>query len=121
MTCAVYDEILFIAMSKRRQSGRQRKRRRLARVIASPLTPSPLVPRRAKGVMGPKPRNYPDLNFQALGHALDVNPTYVGRIMNGVKRPSLKFAQRLAAYMGWTLDQVVGLYRSEGDKNDGES
>jgi hypothetical protein len=72
--------------------------------------PSTLVPRRAPGTSGRRPPNYPDLNFQALGRALRISPTYVGRILNGVSRPSMPVAERLGALMGWTIDQVNQLY-----------
>lgn len=74
------------------------------------LKPSALVPRRAQGTSGRRPPNYPDLNFQAIGAALKLSPTYVGRILNGVSRPSMPVAERLAALMGWTIDEVNRLY-----------
>lgn len=76
-------------------------------------TISKLVPRRATSARGQKPRNYPELNFQALSASLGITPTYVGRIMNGVSRPSMSVARRLANLLGWTLDQVDQLYANK--------
>jgi transcriptional regulator with XRE-family HTH domain len=87
---------------------------------AAALKPSVLVPRRAPGTSGRHPPNYPDLNFQALGAALGLSPTYVGRILNGVSRPSMPVAERLAALMGWSIDQINQLY-NEKRKSHGKS
>jgi transcriptional regulator with XRE-family HTH domain len=73
------------------------------------LKPSKLVPRRSPSVRGRKPARYADLNYQAIGAALGLSPTYVGRILNGHNKPSMAVAERLAALMGWTLDQVAAL------------
>lgn len=76
-----------------------------------PLNSSALISRRAPGSVGRRPPNYPDLNFQTIGEALNISPTYVGRILNGVSQPSMRVAERLAALMGWSIDQVNGLYK----------
>jgi Helix-turn-helix len=70
------------------------------------------VPRRIDGTQGRRPPNYPDLNFRTIGRVIGVSGTFVGRIMNGRARASLKTAQKLAGYLGWTLDRVAGLYQS---------
>jgi hypothetical protein len=41
--------------------------------------------------------------------------------MNGVSQPSMKVAQRLAALMGWSLDQVNALYESKRPLNNEET
>jgi len=81
---------------------------------SNPLVPAPskIVPRRAISARGAKPRLFQDLNYQVLGQALGISPTYVGRIMNGHNKPSMAVAERLAALMGWTLDQVALLYQA---------
>jgi hypothetical protein len=77
------------------------------------LKVSSLVPRRSSSTPGRRPTNYPDLNYQLIADSLKLDPTYIGRIMSGYQRPSLKVAERLAAYMGWTIDQVAGLYKDK--------
>jgi hypothetical protein len=75
--------------------------------------PSPLVPRRAPARGGRRPPYYPDLNFGEIGRTLGLSGTYVGRVLNGFARPSLDVAVRLAALMGWTVEQVNALYGSK--------
>lgn len=85
---------------------------------------SATVPRRAAGTRGCKPPNYPDLNFQQIGAALRISPTYVGRILNGVSQPSMRVAERMAAYMGWSIDQLNALYKRKkqgGEDQNGKS
>lgn len=84
---------------------------------ATRLEPSDLVPRRIVGSVGRKPPKYPELNFQVVGPAIGISPTYVGRILNGISRPSMQVAEKLSAYMGWTLDQVNGLYKPKVTKS----
>ena len=78
-------------------------------VAASPV-PSAIVPRRGVKA-GRRPNAYPDLDYQVVSAALGVHPTWLGRVLNGRFRPSMEMASKLAAYMGWTLDQVNAFYR----------
>lgn len=71
---------------------------------------SDLVPRRRPGTQGRRAPNYPDLNFRRIAEAIGISATFLGRIMNGRVRASIDTAQRLAAYLGWPLDQVAALY-----------
>lgn len=83
------------------------------------LKPSALVPRRLIGApsnRGRRSPNYPNLNFQAIGRALGVAGTYVGRILNGRSRPSLRIAEKLAGYMGCSIDQINALYKRRVQK-----
>jgi site-specific recombinase XerD len=80
---------------------------------ASQLEPSPNVPRRGVKA-GRRPNAYPDLNYRVVSAALGVQPSYLGRVLNGRSRPSMEMASKLAALMGWTLDQVNGFY--DGNK-----
>jgi len=75
-----------------------------------------LPPRRAPGISGRRPTKYPELSFQVLSRTLGLNSTYVGRVLNGVSRPSMQVAERLAALMGWSLDQVNALYKGNKPK-----
>ena len=79
----------------------------------SQLEPSPNVPRRGVKA-GRRPNAYPDLNYRVVSAALGVQPSYLGRVLNGRSRPSMEMASKLAALMGWTLDQVNGFY--DGNK-----
>lgn len=72
---------------------------------------SKLVPRRASSARGRKPRSYPDLNYQTLGRSIGISATWLGRIMNGLTRPSMPVAQKLAGVLGWSIDQVAKLYK----------
>lgn len=76
---------------------------------ASPI-PSAIVPRRGIKA-GRRPNAYPELDYQVVSAALEVHPTWLGRVLNGRFRPSMQMASKLAAYMGWTLDQVNAFYR----------
>jgi len=51
------------------------------------------------------------MDFQALGQALGITPTWVGRILNGVNKPSPELAERMARVLGWSANQVKALYR----------
>jgi hypothetical protein len=75
---------------------------------AAPV-PSAIVPRRGVKA-GRRPNAYPDLDYQVVSAALGVHPTWLGRVLNGRFRPSMEMASKLAAYMGWTLDQVNAFY-----------
>jgi len=72
--------------------------------------PSAIVPRRGVKA-GRRPNAYPDLDYQVVSAALGVHPTWLGRVLNGRFRPSMQMASKLAAYMGWTLDQVNAFYK----------
>jgi hypothetical protein len=72
--------------------------------------PSAIVPRRGIKA-GRRPNAYPDLDYQVVSAALGVHPTWLGRVLNGRFRPSMQMASKLAAYMGWTLDQVNSFYK----------
>jgi len=72
--------------------------------------PSAIVPRRGVKA-GRRPNAYPDLDYQVVSAALGVHPTWLGRVLNGRFRPSMEMASKLAAYMGWSLDQVNGFYK----------
>jgi len=72
--------------------------------------PSAIVPRRGIKA-GRRPNAYPDLDYQVVSAALGVHPTWLGRVLNGRFRPSMQMASKLAAYMGWTLDQVNAFYK----------
>lgn len=72
--------------------------------------PSAIVPRRGVKA-GRRPNAYPELDYQVVSAALDVHPTWLGRVLNGRFRPSMQMASKLAAYMGWTLDQVNAFYK----------
>jgi DNA-binding XRE family transcriptional regulator len=72
--------------------------------------PNSEVPRRAPGTPGMRCLAYPDLDLQLLGRVLGLSSTYVGRILNGRSRPSMRVAQEIAELMGWTIDQVNRLY-----------
>lgn len=85
------------------------------------LTPSLMVPRRAPGTRGRHPQNFPNLNYQSLGQSLGICPTYVGRILNGICRPSMKIAERLGSLMGWTIDEVNSIYAKRHFGNNEES
>lgn len=75
-----------------------------------PLQPSASVPQRAPGTRGRRCASYPDMDLRRIGKFLGISSTYVGRILNGHSRPSMGVAQKFAKLMGWTLDQVNGLY-----------
>ena len=74
---------------------------------------SELVPRRRPGTQGRRAPNYPDLNFRRIAEAIGISSTFLGRIMNGRVRASIGTAQKLAAYLGWPLDQVAALYEDK--------
>ena len=76
---------------------------------AAPV-PSAIVPRRGVKA-GRRPNAYPELDYQVVSAALGVHPTWLGRVLNGRFRPSMEMASKLAAYMGWTLDQVNAFYK----------
>ena len=76
---------------------------------AAPV-PSAIVPRRGVKA-GRRPNAYPELDYQVVSAALGVHPTWLGRVLNGRFRPSMQMASKLAAYMGWTLDQVNAFYK----------
>jgi len=78
---------------------------------------SKITPRRDLSQVGRKPKNYPDLDFQQLASILHITPTFLGRIMNGVSRPSLDVAGRLAVLLGWSIDAVSALYKPPAAKN----
>jgi transcriptional regulator with XRE-family HTH domain len=80
------------------------------------LEPSELVPRRARHIRGRTSPLYPELNYQVLAPRLGISAVHIGRILNGHSRPSMQTAQRLAALMGWTIDQVNGLYKPPPEK-----
>src|SRR5579872_6916697 len=80
---------------------------------SSTLRPSPLVPRRSKSTCGRKSPSFPDLNLGLAAKALGISTTWLGRILNGVHRPSMELAGKLAGYMGWTVDQVNSLYKQD--------
>jgi hypothetical protein len=73
--------------------------------------PGPLFPLRRPGTAGQRSKSFPQISLQILGRQVGIDPTYAGRIMNGRVRPSMAVAERLAAIMGWTLDQVNALYQ----------
>ena len=75
----------------------------------SPLEPSPNVPRRGVKA-GRRPNAFPDLDYHVISAKLGVHPTWLGRVLNGRVRPSMEMASKLAALMGWSLDQVNGFY-----------
>jgi|HubBroStandDraft_1064217.scaffolds.fasta_scaffold92966_2 transcriptional regulator with XRE-family HTH domain len=79
-------------------------------VQVTQVSVSDLVPRRRPGTQGRRAPNYPDLNFRRIAEAMGISATFLGRIMNGRVRASIDTAQRLAAYLGWPLDQVAALY-----------
>ena len=81
-------------------------------VPASPQPPAPsaIVPRRGVKA-GRRPNAYPDLDYQVVSAALGVHPTWLGRVLNGRFRPSMEMASKLAAYMGWSMDQVNAFYK----------
>jgi plasmid maintenance system antidote protein VapI len=72
---------------------------------------SPLVPRRSADTQGRRPLNFPNLNYQVVGAAIGVSSTFIGRILNGRSRCSMSVAHKLAAYLGWSLDQIAALYK----------
>ena len=72
--------------------------------------PSAIVPRRGVKA-GRRPNAYPDLDYQVVSAALGVHPTWLGRVLNGRFRPSMEMASKLAAYMGWSMDQVNAFYK----------
>ena len=78
--------------------------------VAQAPVPSAIVPRRGVKA-GRRPNAYPDLDYQVVSAALGVHPTWLGRVLNGRFRPSMEMASKLAAYMGWTLDQVNAFYK----------
>ncbi len=80
------------------------------RLAAQAPVPSAIVPRRGVKA-GRRPNAYPDLDYQVVSAALGVHPTWLGRVLNGRFRPSMEMASKLAAYMGWTLDQVNAFYK----------
>jgi len=82
----------------------------------APPTLSKLVPRRSPGTSGRRPPKYPDLNFRDIAAAIDLNSTHVGRIMNGVCRPSIQSAQKLAAYLDWPMEHIASLYKPKKKK-----
>jgi len=86
--------------------------RAMAGIPAGVLEPSPLVPRRSPGINGRRPPRYPDLNFQVIGSQLGISATHVGRILNGVCRPSMALAERLCALFGWSIDDLNRIYQS---------
>jgi hypothetical protein len=77
-----------------------------------------LTAARAPGTSGRRPDKYPDLSFQVIGRSLALSPTYVGRVLNGVQRPSMQTAERLATLLGWSIDTINKLYT---DKHPSES
>ena len=79
--------------------------------------PSALVPRRSVSAKGRRPPRYPYLNLQVVGGTLGIDPTYLGRILNGKCQPSMSLATKLAAYMGWSIDQVNSLYTLQPKTN----
>jgi DNA-binding XRE family transcriptional regulator len=80
--------------------------------MAKPAEIPKIVPRRIDGTQGRRPPNYPDLNFRTIARAVGVASTFIGRIMNGRARASLKTATKLAAFLGWPLERVAGLYQN---------
>jgi transcriptional regulator with XRE-family HTH domain len=85
-------------------------KRAKAQLQTATVQVSELVPRRRPGTQGRRAPNYPDLNFRRIAEAIGISATFLGRIMNGRVRASIDTAQRLAAYLGWPLDQVAALY-----------
>jgi transcriptional regulator with XRE-family HTH domain len=119
MSCALHGQMVLTCaarsrhtLSVRRKAQSLPRRQPSAGLPPQPFKPAPsaLVPRRTPGTSGRRPPNYPDLNFQAIGAALGISPTHVGRILNGVSRPSMRVAERLAVLMGWSIDQINKLY-----------
>ncbi len=78
--------------------------------VAQVPVPSAIVPRRGVKA-GRRPNAYPDLDYQVVSAALGVHPTWLGRVLNGRFRPSMQMASKLAAYMGWSMDQVNAFYK----------
>jgi hypothetical protein len=56
--------------------------------------------------------NYPDLNLSAIAAICHVTPTHLSRILNGLMRPSVVLAERIAAVLGWPIQQVLELYHA---------
>jgi integrase len=77
----------------------------------SPLESSPNVPRRGVKA-GRRPNAFPDLDYHVISAKLGVHPTWLGRVLNGRFRPSMEMASKLAALMGWSIDQVNGFYHN---------
>lgn len=48
------------------------------------------------------------LSQQELGDLVDVHQTHISQIEKGSKTPSLALAQRLAEYLGVTVDELLG-------------
>ena len=84
---------------------------------ARQLQPSNPVPQRAPGTRGRRCASYPDVDLRRIGKSIGISSTYAGRILNGHSRPSMGVAQKVAKLMGWTLDQVNGLYQPKPKTN----
>ena len=72
-----------------------------------------IVPTRTFGTRGPEPKNYPNLNFSAIGRDLSVSHNYIGRVLNGHVRPSMRMAGKISASLGITIDDINRMYREK--------
>jgi len=47
------------------------------------------------------------LSTRQLGNKLEVTGSYLNRIENGLKRPSIDLVERMSRYFGVTTDQLI--------------
>ena len=63
------------------------------------------------GDLGRRSEIFPDLNITLTAEKLGVTKSHLSKVLEGVNRPSVELAVKVALMLGKDLNFVVGLYR----------